>query len=44
MSGQVPVYFMNVTQSIPEHCAEFLKRESAKYVRVIEAAGIKGTL
>lgn len=35
---------MVVEASTAEHFAEFLKRETAKYLRVIEAAGIKGTL
>jgi tripartite-type tricarboxylate transporter receptor subunit TctC len=35
---------MVVEASSPDHFAEFLKRETAKYVRVIESAGIKGTL
>jgi len=35
---------MVVDASTPQHFAEFLKRETAKYVRVIGAAGIKGTL
>lgn len=35
---------MVVEASSAEHFAEFLKRETAKYVRVIESAGIKGTL
>ncbi len=35
---------MVIEASSAEHFAEFLKREAAKYVRVIEAAGIKGTL
>jgi tripartite-type tricarboxylate transporter receptor subunit TctC len=35
---------MVVEAGTPEQFAEFLKRESAKYARVIEAAKIKGTL
>lgn len=35
---------MVVEASSAEHFTEFLKRETAKYVRVIEFAGIKGTL
>lgn len=35
---------MVVEASSAEHFTEFLKRETAKYVRVIEYAGIKGTL
>lgn len=35
---------MVVEASRPEEFAQFLKRESAKYERVIQAAGIKGTL
>lgn len=35
---------MTVVASTPEQFAEFLARETAKFARVIEAAGIKGTL
>jgi len=35
---------MTVVASTPEQFAEFLSRETAKFARVIEAAGIKGTL
>ena len=35
---------MTVVASTPEQFNEFLKRETAKYARIIEAAGIKGTL
>jgi len=35
---------MTVVASTPEQSAEFLSRETAKFARVIEAAGIKGTL
>lgn len=35
---------MTVVASTPEQFAEFLTRETAKFGRVIEAAGIKGTL
>jgi tripartite-type tricarboxylate transporter receptor subunit TctC len=35
---------MVVEASTVDHFAEFLKRESEKYTRVIQAAGIKGTL
>jgi tripartite-type tricarboxylate transporter receptor subunit TctC len=35
---------MTVDASTPEQFAEFLARETAKFTRVIEAAGIKGTL
>ena len=35
---------MSVVGSTPERFAEFLGRETAKYAKVIEAAGIKGTL
>ena len=35
---------MVVEATTAEHFAEFLKQESAKYARVIQAAGIKGTL
>ena len=35
---------MTVVASSPERFAEFLARETEKYTRVIEAAGIKGTL
>jgi tripartite-type tricarboxylate transporter receptor subunit TctC len=35
---------MTVVASTPEQFAEFLGRETAKFARVIEAAGIKGTL
>lgn len=35
---------MVVEASTAAHFAEFLKRESAKFARVIEAAGVKGTL
>jgi tripartite-type tricarboxylate transporter receptor subunit TctC len=35
---------MVVEASGAEQFAEFLKRESAKYTRIIQAAGIKGTL
>ena len=35
---------MTVVASTPEQFAEFLARETVKYTRVIEAAGIKGTL
>jgi tripartite-type tricarboxylate transporter receptor subunit TctC len=35
---------MTVVASTPEQFAEFLARETAKFSKVIEAAGIKGTL
>ena len=35
---------MTVVASSPEQFAEFLARETAKFARVIEAAGIKGSL
>lgn len=35
---------MTVVASTPEQFAGFLARETAKYARIIEAAGIKGTL
>ena len=35
---------MVVVGSSPEQFAEFLARETAKYAKVIETAGIKGTL
>lgn len=35
---------MTVVGSTPEEFADFLARETAKFARVIEAAGIKGTL
>jgi tripartite-type tricarboxylate transporter receptor subunit TctC len=35
---------MTVVASTPEQFAEFLARETAKFAKVIEAAGIKGTL
>jgi tripartite-type tricarboxylate transporter receptor subunit TctC len=35
---------MTVVASTPDAFAQFLKRETAKYNRVIESAGIKGTL
>jgi tripartite-type tricarboxylate transporter receptor subunit TctC len=35
---------MTVVASTPEQFAEFLARETAKFARVIETAGIKGTL
>ena len=35
---------MTVVASTPERFAEFLARETAKFSRVIESAGIKGTL
>ena len=35
---------MTVNASTPEQFAEFLTRETAKFTRVIEAAGIKGSL
>jgi tripartite-type tricarboxylate transporter receptor subunit TctC len=35
---------MTVIASTPQHFGEFLAREMAKFARVIEAAGIKGTL
>jgi tripartite-type tricarboxylate transporter receptor subunit TctC len=35
---------MTVVASSPEKFAEFLARETAKYARVIDTAGIKGTL
>jgi tripartite-type tricarboxylate transporter receptor subunit TctC len=35
---------MTVVASTPEQFAEFLTREMSKYARVIETAGIKGTL
>ena len=35
---------MVIVGSTPEQFAEFLGRETAKYTKVIEAAGIKGTL
>jgi tripartite-type tricarboxylate transporter receptor subunit TctC len=35
---------MTVVASTPEQFAEFLARETAKFTRVIEAAGIKGSL
>ena len=35
---------MTVVASTPGEFAEFLARETAKFTRVIETAGIKGTL
>jgi putative tricarboxylic transport membrane protein len=35
---------MTVVASTPEQLAQFLARETAKYAKVIEVAGIKGTL
>jgi len=35
---------MTVVASTPEQFVQFLKRETAKYNKVIESAGIKGTL
>jgi len=35
---------MTVVASTPEQFAEFLARETAKFTKVIEAAGIKGSL
>jgi hypothetical protein len=35
---------MTVVASTPEQLVEFLAREMAKYAKVIEVAGIKGTL
>jgi tripartite-type tricarboxylate transporter receptor subunit TctC len=35
---------MTVVASTPDDFAQFLKRESAKFGRVIETAGIKGSL
>jgi tripartite-type tricarboxylate transporter receptor subunit TctC len=35
---------MTVVASTPGEFADFLARETAKFARVIEAAGIKGTL
>lgn len=35
---------MVVEASTAEHFTEFLKRETTKYARIIQAAGIKGTL
>ena len=35
---------MTVVASTPEQFAEFLRRETAKFARVIETAGIKGSL
>jgi tripartite-type tricarboxylate transporter receptor subunit TctC len=35
---------MVVVASTPEQFAEFLAKETVKYAKVIEAAGIKGTL
>ena len=35
---------MTVVASTPEQFAEFLARETEKFTKVIEAAGIKGTL
>jgi tripartite-type tricarboxylate transporter receptor subunit TctC len=35
---------MTVVASTPEQLAEFLAREIAKYAKVIEVAGIRGTL
>jgi len=35
---------MTVVASTPEEFGEFLMREMSKYARVIETAGIKGTL
>jgi tripartite-type tricarboxylate transporter receptor subunit TctC len=35
---------MVVEATTPEEFTRFLQRESAKYVKVIQAAGIKGTL
>ena len=41
---QMTMSGMIIEASSIEHFAEFLKRESTKYQKVIEAAGIKGTL
>lgn len=41
---QVAATGMLIEATSAEQFAEFLKKEAAKYVRVIEAAGIKGTL
>ena len=35
---------MTVVASTPEQFAEFLARETAKFAKVIETAGIKGSL
>jgi tripartite-type tricarboxylate transporter receptor subunit TctC len=35
---------MTVVASTPDEFTQFLKRESAKFGRVIETAGIKGSL
>lgn len=35
---------MTVLASTPDAFTQFLKRETAKYGRVIEAAGIRGSL
>jgi tripartite-type tricarboxylate transporter receptor subunit TctC len=35
---------MSVVASTPEQFMQFLKRETAKYNKVIESAGIKGSL
>jgi tripartite-type tricarboxylate transporter receptor subunit TctC len=35
---------MTVVASTPEHFADFLKRETAKYDRIIDSAGIKNSL
>ena len=35
---------MSVVASTPEQFTQFLKRETAKYNKVIESAGIKGSL
>ena len=41
---QITMSGMIIETSSIEHFAEFLKRESTKYQKVIEAAGIKSTL
>ena len=35
---------MTVVANSPEQFAEFVDRESAKYIRIIDTAGIKGSL
>ncbi|MND07133.1 Tripartite tricarboxylate transporter family receptor [compost metagenome] len=35
---------MTVVASTPEQLAQFLARETTKYAKVIEVAGIRGTL
>jgi tripartite-type tricarboxylate transporter receptor subunit TctC len=44
LKGRLADDGMVVVGSSPEQFAEFLGRETAKYAKVIEAAGIKGTL